>query len=127
MAGVKEDDIPCHVGDHGKDLLVGIPLLPGGCGADDLLLIEFVGALFHPLGQLPLGGAQLEVLPGDEQDQQDHAVQHHQAAHQVLVGVAVHAAHQADEAQHAADPLGSAGLFPADAELCQAVHGPKGF
>ena len=110
----------------GESLLIGVPGDAGLGVADDFLLIKFIGALPHPPGELPLGGAQLEILPGDGYQQQNHAVQQQQAAHQVLVGIAVSAAHQAHHAQQPAQAFGPAGFFLSDTGLRQPVQGGEG-
>ena len=126
VAQVEENGVPIGVGHHGVGLLIGIPLDAGLGVADDLILVKFIGTLPHAPLELPLGGAELEGLPGDGHQQQQHAIQQQQAAYQALVGIAIGTGHETHYAQQPAHHFGSPGLVLSDAGLGQVVQGGEG-
>ena len=126
VAQIEENGVPVGVGHHGVGLVIGIPLDAGLGVANDLILVKLIGALPHAPLELPLGGAELEGLPGDGHQQQQHAIQQQQAAHQALVGIAIGAGHQTDHAQQPAQHFGPPGLVLSDAGFRQVVQGGEG-
>lgn len=126
VAGVEKDGVPVFVGHHGVGLVIGVAGDPGLRMTEDLVVVKAIGTLPHPPLQLPLGGAQLEGLPGQGHQDQQHAVEQQQAAHQALVGVAIGPGHQADHAEQPAQGLGPPGLLLADGGLSQPVQGGQG-